>query len=118
MASHGGKRAGAGRKKGSVAATGRAAIATTVDPETARRIRAEAERRDVPMGQIIDELAGMGERLSELEKRVAALEKSPPKKKRRELVVNLEVLNQSGTPSDGLTNESRIRRAIKEVLEN
>jgi hypothetical protein len=117
MTSHGGKRAGAGRNKGSVAATRRAAIATTVDLETARRIRVEAERRGVPMGAVIDELAGMGERLSELEKRVAALEKSPPEKKRRELMINLDVLTQGNKPESREAFEARVRRAIKEVLE-
>ena len=50
----GGKRHGAGRK----APEGkRENISTRVSEDTASRLRAEAERRDVPIGQVIDELA-------------------------------------------------------------
>jgi|GEM_PF-4980644 len=50
----GGKRHGAGRK----APEGkRENISTRVSGDTARKLRAEAERLDVPIGQVIDELA-------------------------------------------------------------
>jgi hypothetical protein len=56
------------------------------------------------------------EQLRKLEARVTALEKKPPKKQQRKLLINLEVLNQDGRTADGETNESRIERAIEENL--
>lgn len=56
MPSHGGKRPGAGRKK-APSDKRRVAIATTVDAETARKVRAEAERRGIPVGALIDDMA-------------------------------------------------------------
>jgi hypothetical protein len=51
----GGKRHGAGRK---TAPTGkRESISTRVDSETARKLREEAERQGVGVGNIIDQLA-------------------------------------------------------------
>jgi hypothetical protein len=54
----GGKRYGAGRK---TAPTGkRESISTRVDAETARKLREEAERQGVGIGNVIDQLVKKG----------------------------------------------------------
>jgi hypothetical protein len=51
----GGKRTGAGRKTGPSGK--RVLISARVDPSTAKKLRAEAKRRGVAIGYVIDELA-------------------------------------------------------------
>ena len=53
----GGKRAGAGRKHGPSSKKRRENLSITFDAETARKIRAEAARRNITIGAVLDELA-------------------------------------------------------------
>lgn len=55
------------------------------------------------------------EKVSALEARVTALEKNPPKKRQRELLINLNFLN-GGAPETPEASKARIQRAIKENL--
>jgi len=64
----------------------------------------------------VSALEAITEQLRKLEARVTGLEKNPPKKRPRKLLINLEVLNQDGRTADGETNESRIKRSIEENL--
>jgi hypothetical protein len=58
----------------------------------------------------------ISDQLEKLEKRVTALEKNPPKKTQRKLLVNLDVLAGGARETPGAA-EARIKRAIKDDLE-